>query len=144
MRSLEQARFGASGVSEGAALIAEELGLQQCLGDRGTVDVDECALAARPETVQEPGDETLAGPGLALDENRWETLCGARLDEPANVAMQRLHRSARAHQLQQFVHEREYISPLEGTRQVEQAMKTLHRDERDELIVRASGFSVPR
>ncbi len=40
MSSLEQAGLGAPGVSEGAAFVAEELGLQQRLGDRGTVDVD--------------------------------------------------------------------------------------------------------
>jgi hypothetical protein len=36
---LEEARFGLAGIGEGAALEAEQLGLEQGLGDRGAVDL---------------------------------------------------------------------------------------------------------
>src|SRR5262249_56279064 len=45
---LEETGLGLTGVGERAALETEELGLQQRLGDRGAVHVDERTLGARP------------------------------------------------------------------------------------------------
>src|SRR4029453_5908294 len=43
--------------SEGALLMAEELGLEQAMRNRGAVDLDERALAAGRVRVDGPGDE---------------------------------------------------------------------------------------
>jgi hypothetical protein len=53
-----------------AALIAEQLGFEQGLGDGGTVDGDEGTGAARSGLMHRPRQETLAGPGLAQDQDR--------------------------------------------------------------------------
>ncbi len=57
------------GAGEGAALVAEELALQQVLGDGGAVDGDEELLGARAVLVDGAGDELLAGAALAGDED---------------------------------------------------------------------------
>ena len=57
------------GAGEGALLVAEQLRLDQILGDRRAVDLDERALGARTPVVQGVGDELLAGAVLALDEH---------------------------------------------------------------------------
>ena len=54
---------------EGAALVAEELALDQVLGDRRAVDLDERLVAARRVLVQRARDELLAGAALAGDEH---------------------------------------------------------------------------
>ena len=60
---------------EGAALIAEQLGLEQVFGDRGAVDGDEFALGARALVVDRAGEQFLAGAAGAeqhhRDVGRW-------------------------------------------------------------------------
>src|SRR5262249_45102492 len=58
------------GPGEGAPLVAEELRFEELLGKRGTVDRDERLSGARGAVVDEPGDDLLAGAGLARDEDR--------------------------------------------------------------------------
>ena len=58
------------GVGEGAPLVAEQLALDQPVGDRGAVDGDEGTLAARPQIVDGPRDQLLAGAALAPDQHR--------------------------------------------------------------------------
>ena len=70
MGGLEEAGLGLARIREGAALIAEQLGLEQGLGDGGTVDGDEGAVAARAGLMNRPRQEPLAGPGLAEDQDR--------------------------------------------------------------------------
>ncbi len=53
------------GAGEGALLVTEELGLQQGLGQGGTVELDEGAVPAAAQVVDGPGDDLLAGAGLA-------------------------------------------------------------------------------
>ena len=55
---------------ERAALVAEELALEQRLGERGAVQLDERLLGARAVLVDGRGDELLAGAALAGDEHR--------------------------------------------------------------------------
>ena len=55
---------------EGAPAVAEQLGVQQGLGQRPAVDDHERPLGARRGIVQRPGDQLLAGAGLALDQHR--------------------------------------------------------------------------
>ena len=57
------------GAGEGAALVAEELGLEELEGEGGAVDLDEGALAAGGAVVDGAGDELLADAGLAPDED---------------------------------------------------------------------------
>ena len=53
------------GVGEGALLVAEELALQQVLGDGAAVDRDERAALARARAVERARDELLADAALA-------------------------------------------------------------------------------
>jgi hypothetical protein len=70
MGELEEAGLGLAGIGERPALVAEQLGLEQGLGDRGAVDVDEGAAGAGAGAVQGAGEEALAGAGLAAEEDR--------------------------------------------------------------------------
>ena len=74
--------------------VAEQLGLEEGLGDGAAVDRDERALRARRAAVDLPRDDLLAGAGLAGDEHRD---VGRRdlLDPPVDLA----HRRARADEL---------------------------------------------
>ena len=54
---------------ERALLVAEELGLEQRLGQGGAVDGDERPLRARAPRVQRPGEELLAGAALAFEQH---------------------------------------------------------------------------
>ena len=63
--------LGLARVGEGALLVAEKLGLEQALGDRRAVDVDERLGRARPaRRMQRPREQALARAGLAEDEQR--------------------------------------------------------------------------
>src|SRR6185369_7876459 len=61
---LEQAGAGGLGVGEGALLVAEELGLDERLRQRGAVHFDEGAVAPAPGGVEGAGDVSLAAAGL--------------------------------------------------------------------------------
>ena len=52
------------------ALVAEELALQEGLGQRPAVDRHEAAAGARARVVDGAGDQLLAGAALAVDEDR--------------------------------------------------------------------------
>ena len=69
-RQLEVAptRLGRPG--ERAPAVAEELGLEQLLGDRGAIDGDERLLAPRTREVKRPGEQLLADARLAMDQHR--------------------------------------------------------------------------
>ena len=58
------------GAGERAADVAEQLRLEQRLGDRRAVDLDERHVALRAAVVNGARDELLAGAGLAGDEHR--------------------------------------------------------------------------
>ena len=55
---------------EGALLVAEELGLDQRLGERRATHLDERLLGPRRVVVDRVRDHLLAGPGLAADQHR--------------------------------------------------------------------------
>src|SRR5690606_17305565 len=67
---LEQAALGGLGVGEGAALVAEQLALDELLGERRAVDRDERARAARAARVDGARDDVLAGAALAEEQDR--------------------------------------------------------------------------
>ena len=70
MRQLETARLARVGAGERALLVAEQLGLEQRLGNRGAVDGDERPVVARAERVQRAREQLLAGAALALEQHR--------------------------------------------------------------------------
>src|SRR4030095_7577822 len=69
VRGLEEPGLGAPRVGEGTALEAKQLSLEQRLGDRRAVDVDEWRPGSGATIVEDTGDDALARPGLALDEH---------------------------------------------------------------------------
>ena len=79
------------GARERPLHVAEELALDELLGDRGAVDLDERARGARRGAVQRPRDELLARPALAGDEDA--RVRGAR---PRDLGLQARHRGALA------------------------------------------------
>ena len=58
------------GPREGAALVAEQLGLDQRLGERGAVDRHERLRGARAALVEQPRHQLLARAALARDQRR--------------------------------------------------------------------------
>ena len=71
------------GAGERAFLVAEELALEQRLGQRGAVDGDKRAPRARTILVDRAGDDFLSGAGFAKHENRavgWRDFADALVD----------------------------------------------------------------
>src|SRR4029450_11994669 len=71
---LEAALAALDGAGEGALLVAEDLALQQRLGNGRAVDGHERALPAGRQRVHCPGNELL--PGAALDRAQWRRVRG--------------------------------------------------------------------
>src|SRR5262249_44767058 len=69
VRELEAGDALGDGAGGRAALVPEELALQQAGRDGGAVDLDEGALAALSRVVDGTRDQLLAGSGLAQDEH---------------------------------------------------------------------------
>src|SRR5437016_5657698 len=69
VRELETADPSRDGTGEGAALVAEELALQEAGGDGGAVELDERATAPGAERVDQAADQLLASSRLAPDED---------------------------------------------------------------------------
>ena len=90
---LEAAGAALDGAGEGAFLVAEELALDQRLGNGRAVDGDKGLAAAGAEVVQGAGDEFLAGAALAGDEHR-NVAGGDTLDQREDL----LHLRRRADQ----------------------------------------------
>jgi hypothetical protein len=70
VRRLEQSHLGLTGIGERTALEAEELGLQQRLGNRAAVDVHERTGGSRARAMDRRGEEPLARPRLTKDQDR--------------------------------------------------------------------------
>ena len=68
-RHFEQARLVAVRAGEAAAHVAEQLGLEQRVGQAGAVDRDERSDGAEAALVNQAGDDFLADAGLAGDED---------------------------------------------------------------------------
>src|SRR5256885_6101028 len=137
---LEAALLPPRRAGERALLVAEQLRLEQRLGQRGAVDRDERAAAPRRARVDRAGDELLAGAALALDEHR-RGAAGDLLEERHHPA----ERGARADDralLEQVVEpllERavllDQVSALEGLADQAQELGALER--LGEEVVRA-------
>ena len=70
VRRLEQPRTGGVGAGEGAARVAEELRLQQAVGNRGAVHRHQRPRSPGAPVVEKAGQEFLPGAGLPLDQHR--------------------------------------------------------------------------
>ena len=68
-RGLDEPLFAGHGTSEGPALVAEELALEECFGEARALHGDEWAVRAQARRVDRPGRQLLAGPGLALQQH---------------------------------------------------------------------------
>ena len=90
---LETARGAGIGAGEGAALVAEQLRLDQIARDRRHVDGDERAVAPLAVVVQRARDQFLAGAGLAGDHHGE-----IGLHQPRQHAVDFLHRRRAADQ----------------------------------------------
>ena len=84
--------------SEGAALVSEQLALDQFARDGGHVDRDERRGPAAAVIVQRAGDQLLPGARLAGDHDR-QVRCGEAGDRPVDL----LHRDRTADQRQLLV-----------------------------------------
>src|SRR6266540_6277949 len=67
---LEAAGPRPDGAREGAALVPEQLGFEQTLGNRGGVDGDQRAVLSRAPPVAGPRQDLVAGSALPLDQDR--------------------------------------------------------------------------
>ena len=110
---LKKTRFRPPGVGEGATLEAEHLGLEQSFRNCGAVDVDERTVGSRSRAMNRAGQEPLAGPCLALDENRRQP---ARIllpgQEPRDLITNRLDARALTEQVRQVFHGSASYSPV--------------------------------
>ena len=87
--ALEVAELARVRVGEGAALVAEQLALEQVLGDGGAVDRHQRAAGARAVVVDRLGDDLFAGAALAGEQHG-----GAQRRDAADGGEHRLHRPA--------------------------------------------------
>src|SRR4029453_8978923 len=62
VRQLEASGLPCHGPGERSLLVAEELGLEQRLGNCGTVDRDKGGFSTRAERMERAGEQLLAGP----------------------------------------------------------------------------------
>ena len=92
---LEQAGFGGLGVGEGAALVTEQLALEQLGGEGGAVELDERRRGARAAVVQGPRQQLFAGPGFAGDQYRGVAV----RHDPGSTLERGLERLAIAHDI---------------------------------------------
>src|SRR5204863_9635120 len=67
---LHQPPLGIARVGEGAALVPEELVLEELLLEGGAVQGQERGLAPGALEVDRAGDQILSAPALSLDQNR--------------------------------------------------------------------------
>ena len=81
MRLLEPAGARLGGAGEGAALVAEQLGLEQCVRNGRAVDLDEGLVAPPAGQVHRAGEQFLAGARLAQQQHR-----GLRLRDALELA----------------------------------------------------------
>src|SRR5690606_37712374 len=69
VRELDLPAHATIGAREGAALVSEELALDELARERGAVDGDEGAVLPRRVHVDRPREQGLSGAGLAAEEH---------------------------------------------------------------------------
>src|SRR5581483_11494935 len=126
MRALEEALAGLGRAREGALLVAEELGLEEAVRERGAVLAHERPGAARGELVDGARGELLPGPRLAADEHG--EVAPRDLLEPGEDA---LHGLARAEEAQRG---RPLGARLRGVGDLRLARSECRRDRRSHTL----------
>ncbi len=133
---------------EGAALVAEELRLEQVLGDRRGVERDERARGARAVPVQGARHQLLAGAGFAGDQHRHRgtrqaadgakhLLHGRRAPEELRDARgPRLAVAAAERAARRTAHQRHRLVDVEGLGQVLERPALVGRHRAAEVRVR--------
>ena len=103
---LEESRLGLPRVGEGAALEAEQLGLEQRLGNGRAVDVHERPAPPGAVAVNGLGQEPFACSGLAQDEDRRQPAARAhgRAEQATGLSAHLGDRRAVAQESAQTVH----------------------------------------
>ncbi len=105
---LEAADAPGDGAGEGALLVAEQLALDEPGGEGGAVDLDQRPGGAPAVRVDRPGDQLLAGAGLAGDEHR-----GVGRRHPADLVEHRQQRGGPADDLLEVVDRLELFLEVE-------------------------------
>ena len=70
LRRLKQAPLVVTGIGERTSPVAEQLALQECLGDRRTIHGEKWAGRSRALLVQRPSQQLLSRPALAHQQDR--------------------------------------------------------------------------
>ncbi len=145
---LDQAELALLRVGERAALVAEELRLEQIARDRRAVELDERRVPAPAVEVQRARDQLLAGSGLAGDQHRGQLgIVEFRLgrEQLADRGLQRQHRFRGADQLVEpalggdlpAVVGELLVALLVADELVEAQLQLAQDDRLDEVVVRA-------
>ena len=74
MSDLQQSGLGLSGIGKRATFEPEELGFEQCVGNRRAVDIDECRIRSRAHPVNEVRDEPFPCPRSTWYQHRGQAL----------------------------------------------------------------------
>src|SRR5262249_12936650 len=107
VRELKQPWLGLARIGEGAPLVAEQLGFEEALGNRGAVDVDEWTARPRPRAVDRARDEALPCARLATQQDGRGTPRRRRaLQNLFELIAQSANASAVAQDLGEGVHPR--------------------------------------
>jgi hypothetical protein len=145
LRRLDAPDLALHGAGEGTPLVAEQLGLDERLGNRAAVDGHERTVGARRSLVDGARAELLAGAAFAADEHRR-----ARCGDLADGAKELAHHFARADHLfvvgadrglRAFDHERHAVrvagpgvEPLRRDRHRQVIEELMHDEIRQALV----------
>jgi len=144
---LKQARLALDRASEGAALVAEQLALQEILRDGAAVDCDEGVRGAWAARVDRPRHQLLAGACLALDQHR-DVGGGHALDEVQDLLHLGSLRDDAADRLEAFdLHlEGRVLAPQPGLlrRLLDEQLQLLHGRRFGEVVVGAELHGLDR
>ncbi len=125
---LELARLLAGGAGEGAALVAEQLRLQELAGQGSAVDLDERLAAPRGPIVQRARDAFLPDAALAADEDRHVGL-GDAIDHVPDAQ----HRRARGDEVGRHAAPRSIRRNARRAQHGRRLRRTGRRDDRRRL-----------
>ena len=140
VRQLEDARAAIGGAGERPFLVAEDLALEERLGNRGAVDRDKRKRRPRAELVDRLRDELLAGARLPRNQHRGarrrglldhpihRTDAGAVADDPAEASLL-------AELTPQCPHFAQRVLPLD--RLLQKDLQPLRIDRLAQIVVRA-------
>src|SRR5579885_598427 len=138
-RQLDLAHAVVNRARERAALVAEELALEQRVGERGAVDGDEAAVLPLALEVNRPRRELLARPRLAVDQDRRVVL-----REHADRLEDLVHHAVAAHHVGERVAVRELAAEVVDLVEEATLLEDLLGREEDFLLLEGLGDVVAR